>query len=89
MLIRRVILPRLLGFRMNLSSLLPLIIGFILIVTKNAFVFSKVTLGLSILLTLKTLFLLQFFKYSENNFQTQNINRPTTVQHDPVDFDGE
>lgn len=61
-MVRRTILPHLLGFRMNLLSLLPLIFGIMLYVAKNAFVFSKVTLVLSTLMTLKSLFLLQHLK---------------------------
>lgn len=86
MIVRRTILPHLLGFRMNLSRLLPLVIGLILFATKNAFVFSKVTLVMSILLTLKSLFLLQAFRQT-NNHVLHHSNRPSVV-HDPVDFDG-
>ncbi|KAL0277514.1 UNVERIFIED_CONTAM: hypothetical protein PYX00_004766 [Menopon gallinae] len=59
LIVRRTILPQLLGFRMNLASLLPVILGVLLFVSKNAFVFSKLTLVLSTLLALKSLFLMQ------------------------------
>ncbi|KAK6621952.1 hypothetical protein RUM44_001759 [Polyplax serrata] len=91
MIIRRTILPHLLGFRMNLSSLLPLIMGVILLVTKNAFVFSKVTLVLSVLLTLKSLFLLQIFRQPDNqvHHHHQTFNSRPPIAQDPVEFDDE
>lgn len=75
-MIRRTILPHLLGFRMNLLALLPIIFGIMLYVAKNAFIFSKVTLVISTLLTLKSLFLLQHL-------------RPPNHHHDFVDTGGE
>lgn len=53
---RHILLPFLLGFKFNLASLIPLIFGFLLIVTKKALLLTKVALFLIGLLGWNTLF---------------------------------
>ncbi|XP_050460814.1 uncharacterized protein LOC126856394 [Cataglyphis hispanica] len=55
-LTRHILLPFLLGFKFNLASLIPLMFGFLLIVTKKALLLTKVALFLSGLLGWNTLF---------------------------------
>lgn len=75
-MIRRTILPHLLGFRMNLTSMLPLMFGVLIYVAKNAFLFSKLTLIISSALALKSLFVLQHFR------------PPPGAYNDPLDSAG-
>lgn len=55
-LTKHVLLPFLLGFKFNLASLIPLMFGFLLIVTKKALLLTKVALFLSGLLGWNTIF---------------------------------
>ncbi|EFN89937.1 hypothetical protein EAI_15236 [Harpegnathos saltator] len=55
-LARHVLLPFLLGFKFNLASLIPLMFGFLMIVTKKALLLTKVALFVSGLLGWNTLF---------------------------------
>jgi len=55
-LTRHVLLPFLLGFKFNLASLIPLMFGFLLVVTKKALLLTKVALFLSGLLGWNTIF---------------------------------
>ncbi|XP_070525960.1 uncharacterized protein Osi10b [Cardiocondyla obscurior] len=55
-LTRHVLLPFLLGFKFNLASLIPLMFGFLLIVTKKALLLTKMALFLISLLGWNTLF---------------------------------
>ncbi|KYN39950.1 hypothetical protein ALC56_05718 [Trachymyrmex septentrionalis] len=55
-LTRHILLPFLLGFKFNLASLIPLMFGFLLIVTKKALLLTKMALFLIGLLGWNTLF---------------------------------
>lgn len=50
MLVRNLVLPFLLGFKFSLSSLIPLVFGIVLLVTKKALLLTKIALLLSGLL---------------------------------------
>lgn len=67
-LTRHVLLPFLLGFKFNLASLIPLMFGFLLIVTKKALLLTKVALFLSGLLGWNTLFSSAAPPYAANGF---------------------
>ncbi|XP_071633484.1 uncharacterized protein Osi10b [Temnothorax longispinosus] len=55
-LTRHILLPFLLGFKFNMASLIPLMFGFLLIVTKKALLLTKMALFLISLLGWNTLF---------------------------------
>ena len=49
-MVRHLLLPFLLGFKFNLASLIPLLFGFLLILTKKALLLTKIALVISGLL---------------------------------------
>ncbi|XP_067211527.1 uncharacterized protein Osi10a [Linepithema humile] len=67
-LTRHILLPFLLGFKFNLASLIPLMFGFLLIVTKKALILTKIALFLSGLLGWNTLFSSAAPPYAANGF---------------------
>lgn len=67
-LARHVLLPFLLGFKFNLASLIPLMFGFLMIVTKKALLLTKVALFVSGLLGWNTLFSAASAPHPPNGF---------------------
>ena len=53
---RHLVLPFLLGFKFNLASLLPLLFGVLIVITKKALLLTKIALFVSGLLGWNTIF---------------------------------
>jgi len=82
-LARHVLLPFLLGFKFNLAALIPLMFGFLLIVTKKALLLTKMALFLSGLLGWNTIFSGATASYPGgfNGFHTHEHEIPGTYSY--------
>jgi hypothetical protein len=56
---RQILLPLLLGFKLKLITLVPLLIGVLVIVSKKAFLLSKIAVFMTTILGLNSLLFLQ------------------------------
>ncbi|XP_078051531.1 uncharacterized protein LOC144477670, partial [Augochlora pura] len=79
-MVRHLLVPFLLGFKFNLVSLVPLLFGFLLLVTKKALILTKLALFVSGLLGWNTLFSTASATYPGGGFNGFH----THVQETPV-----
>lgn len=77
-MLRHLLVPFLLGFKFNLASLIPLLFGFLLLLTKKAMLLTKIALIISGLLGWNTLFSSASGPYPGGGFHGFHTQGPDT-----------